>query len=243
MIALWLTSQAFAWDHDYAALDAFLDGAIAGSSVNYPLLASRRPMLDKWLAEAKTAEITGFTPDQQLAFWVNSYNAVTLSVVLDALPLKSILDLDGGKVWDTRSFTLGGAAITLNGIEQSKVRPLGDGRIHAVINCASKGCPPLPSEPLRAQTLELQLDAAARAWVAANAVTISGNEAALSHIFEWYSDDFSEYVVSDIPGVDGKSEAGLSFCAKYANPDVAVKLTSGKLVAKWAEYDWSLNAK
>src|SRR5205809_624519 len=60
----------------------------------------------------------------------------------------------------------GGRTVTLDEIEHEIVRPLGDPRTHAVVICASTSCPALPREPLTANRLDAQLDAAVRQWLA-----------------------------------------------------------------------------
>ena len=44
----------------------------------------------------------------QLAFWINAYNALTLVLITQEYPLKSIMDLEDGKVWSKRQFNVGG---------------------------------------------------------------------------------------------------------------------------------------
>ena len=183
------------------------------------------------------------SPEQQLALYVNAYNAHTLATVLDAMPLKSIMDLDGGKVWDTRTFPVGGRSLTLNQIEHEHIRKLGDGRIHAVVSCASRGCPALPPDPLRAQTCEAQLTSAARSWAGTNAFRVDGGTVYLSSIFDWYGEDLAPYAKGDLAKVDGKAEAALWFLSTVVGEKERVRLLSGELDAAWASYDWTLNRR
>jgi hypothetical protein len=175
--------------------------------------------------------------------YVNAYNAYTLATMLDGGPPASIRDLDGGKVWDTRKFVVAGESLTLNQIENDRVRKLGDGRIHAAVNCASKGCPPLPPKPLTATDQGAQLDEDARRWTRTNAFAISGSTVKLSMVFDWYGDDFTRENQGDIAGVDGEAENALWFLSKHADPATKQKLLSGTLTAGWQEYDWALNKK
>ena len=239
LVGLALAGSDF--DHDYTALDRFYGDAVSARGVDYDALATRRAQLDEAIAAIADAPVDEFTASQQLALYVNAYNAYTLATVLDARPLKSIMDIDGGKVWDTRKFRVAGRDLTLNQIEHGNVRRLGNGRIHAAVNCASKGCPPLPPDPLRGSTSEAQLDAAARTWAATNAYRIEGGTVYLSSIFDWYADDFPAR--GDIPGVDGKAEAALWFLSDFVGADAKARLTGGGLTAAWQSYDWSLNAR
>lgn len=245
MITLIITlgSTALAFDHEHAAFAPVLQGAVDESGVDYALLATRRPALDAYLATLAAAPVSTFERDQQLAFWINAYNAITLTVVLDALPIGSIMELDGGQVWKTRSFEVGGERLTLDAIEQQRVRPLGDARAHAALNCASQGCPPLPPTPLQGAALDAQLDAASRAWVASNAVVIADGAIAVSEIFKWYAADFTSYRVVDLPQADDAQDAALQFAVRFASTERAAALTAGALPVRWAPYDWALNSR
>jgi hypothetical protein len=231
------------FDHTHAALERVLDGAVSTAGVDYGLVATRREKLDAYLGQVKAAETSGWTDAQKLALYVNAYNAWTLRLMLDEGPPNSIMDLDGGKVWDTRRFPVAGRELTLNQMEHENARKLADGRVHAVVNCASKGCPPLPPEPLTAPGVEAQLDDAARRWASTNAFTLDGDTVRLSKIFDWYGDDFASEGTGDLPGVEGKAENAIWFLSRYVDEPTKTRLLSGSLTADWLEYDWSLNRR
>lgn len=231
------------WDHDYAELDAVLDGLVDARGVDYAGLAGRRDRLDRWVTAAATAPVSGFDAAQALAFWINAYDAITLKVVLDAGTPGSIMELEGGKLWTTRRFRVGGLDLTLDELEATKIRSSGDPRVHAAVNCAAKGCSPLPPDPIRPATLDADLDAAARRWVASNAFALAGAEVRLSKIFEWYAADFPADPALDLPAADPTREGALQFVVRYAAPAVAADLRSDRYRAVWGEYDWALNRR
>lgn len=247
MLHLWITlarADGGAFDHTHAQLAAVLNGAVSDAGVDYGMVSARRQALDAYLADLATAPVSSFTAPQQIAFWVNAYNALTIDLILDSGRPRSIQDLDGGKVWSTRAFQVGGERLTLDQIENQKARPLaGDGRVHAVLNCASKGCPPLPPTPLSASTLQRQLDEGARRWARINAFRVEGTTVALSSVFDWYGDDFARERKGDLPKVDGDAEAALWFLARFVDEPTRALLTGGTLTATWAPYDWSLNQR
>jgi len=231
------------FDHSHAEFGAFLQGAVSTSGVDYGTLASRRARLDSYLALVAEAPVADFGTDQKVALYVNAYNAYTLKVILDEMPLESITKLDGGKVWDTRQFVVGGESLTLNGMEHGKARKLADGRVHAVVNCASKGCPPLPPTPVVPGGLDAQLDQASARWASTNAYTLSGTTVKVNKIFDWYGEDFTANNQGDIPGVDGKFENALWFLADHVDEATAATFKAGGLSVDWQDYDWSLNDK
>lgn len=181
--------------------------------------------------------------DERLAFWINAYNALTVDLVSDAWPLASIRDLDGGKVWDTRRFVVAGQALTLNQIEHERIRPLGDGRIHAAVNCASAGCPPLSREAFQGPRLQAQLDAVARGWAASNAAVIdrAGGTVRFNQIFQWYADDFAGGAAP--AGQGGALGQAAAWVAGFSAPADAAWLRAGAYQADWATYDWAVNGR
>lgn len=228
-----LSAEGF--DHGYGAFDRFLEGAVSEAGVRYDLLAGRRDLLKAHLDQVAAAPVATFTEAQKLALYVNAYNGHTLATILDALPLGSIRDLDGGKVWSTRTFLVAGERLTLDAMEHERARKLADGRVHAVVNCASKGCPPLPPDPLKADGIEAALDEAARRWVRTNAVVLRGTTVELSKIFSWYATDFTRWGTVDLPFADAQQDAAIGFVRAFGG-----KL-DGVSGASWASYDWSLN--
>jgi hypothetical protein len=235
--------SAWAFDHGHAALGAVLEGAVDTRGVDYAALKPRRAALGAYLDTLAALDPAVLGRDEQVALYVNAYNGWTLATILDAGIPASITELDGGKVWDTRRFRVAGAELTLNQLEHGKLRPLGDPRIHAALNCASKGCPPLAPTPMNAATVDAQLEEAARRWAATNAFTVTGDQLALSQIFDWYGDDFVAGTKGDLPGLEGEAERAVWFLSRFVPAPTVALLQSGKLHATWQDYDWSLNLR
>jgi hypothetical protein len=233
---VWLAAFAGdGFDHEYAAFASFLSGAVSDSGVAYDTLAGRRELLDQHLSAIAAADVDSFSRAQKLAFYVNAYNGYTLKLILDERP-KSIRDLDGGDVWKVRKWAVAGGMLTLDQMEHTHARQLADGRVHAVVNCASKGCPPLPPKPLRASGLESQLDQAARRWVRTNAFVQDGGTVRLNKIFDWYATDFTKWATEDLAAADDKQDAAIGFLRAYGG-EVAAEAVA------WNPYDWSLNQR
>ncbi len=180
---------------------------------------------------------------QRIALWINAYNALTVDLVADNWPLGSIMELDGGKVWDTRRFVVAGESLTLNELEHKRLRPITDGRIHAALNCASKGCPALPRTAFDAATLDTQLSHAARAWASSNALVIDKTQGSVqvSRIFEWFAEDFTSG--PHPAGTEGALGSALAWIASYSNAEQAEYLRAGGFGTGWAEYDWKVNGR
>jgi hypothetical protein len=179
---------------------------------------------------------------EAFAFWGNLYNAITLKVILDRYPVQSIRDIKSDGVWldpkawlgpwRTSRVTIEGRRVSLDDIEHEIMRPtFRDPRVHYAVNCASIGCPNLMPRAWRAETLEADLDAAARAFVNhPRGVTVLPNGSLrVSSIYRWFIEDF------------GGSDAGIiAHLRQYAAPDLATRLQGMPRIAEDA-YDWALN--
>ena len=196
-----------------------------------------RGRLDEYILRLTKTPIEAFSRDVQLAYWINLYNALTVQVVLDHHPVEGIRDIKispgifGIGPWDKPLITIGGDALTLNDIEHRILRPIwGDPRLHYVLNCASVGCPNLGSAVYSADTIEEQLDAAARRYVnSERGVRLANGKLSVSKIYDWFIDDFG-----------GTEQTVLMHIAIYADPDLKRQLASiGQISGQ--HYDWALN--
>ncbi len=109
-----------------------------------------------------------------------------------------------------------------------------DPRIHFAIVCGAIGCPPLQPRAFRADSLDLQLDAAVRQTLAHPnhfRHTPGSRNVQLSAIFFWYAPDF------------GGSTRAVAWAAKYlpapARAEVQ-KIQDGALTSQ-INWDWKLN--
>jgi hypothetical protein len=244
MFVLWLTGSALAagCGPDQASLQTILKH-VNRRGVDYERLAgSGRPALAAYSASVAEADMRACSEAEQKAFYINAYNVLTLEVVAGAWPLESIMDLDGGKVWDTRTFTVAGESLTLNQIEHVKLRPLGDPRIHSALNCASIGCAPLSPTPFVPGRLDAQLDEATRTWASTNAFVRDKGTVGVHRVFEWFSDDFPA-PSRDIPGVEGPQERALVWIAGFLDPGRAAALLAGGYSTHWTDYNWGINSQ
>jgi hypothetical protein len=237
-----------------AAQDASLDALLARyvvahadgvNRVRYAAWKASAPdlaALAAWIAEAAARRPSTMAREEAFAHWANLYNALTLQVVLERYPVRSIRDIRSSGVpfdprgwtgpWRTRLVTVEGRALSLDDIEHEIMRPMfRDPRVHYAVNCASIGCPNLLPRAWRAAGLEAGLDAAAAGFVNhPRAVTVlPDGRLRVSSIYSWFRVDF------------GDSEAGVvAHLRRYAAPALAARLTPGTRIAEDA-YDWALN--
>ena len=189
---------------DYSLWDLTLYGNVNHLGlVDYKDIAEEE-MFWQFIGQINSAEPSKMESDsERLAFWINAYNALTIQLVLDNQSIESITDIAGGLAgvavpgvpspWDIVVAKIEGEELTLQQIEDKKVRALGDERIHFAINCASLGCPPLQNEAFRGGTLDEQLDRATKQFIANERFNyIEGSTLHISQIFDWYDDEFTQ---------------------------------------------------
>jgi hypothetical protein len=178
--------------------------------------------------------------DERLAHWLNLYNSVTLQIIIENYPVRSIRDIRSRTLdprgligpWRTQRVTVEGRRLTLDQIENAILRrEFNEPRIHYAINCASIGCPNLKRQAWRAETMDADLTAAARAYVnhpRGVSVDAQGRVRA-SKIYQWFAGDFG----GDAAGV-------LAHVRRYASPPLGARLADATTISGYA-YDWALN--
>ena len=123
------------------------------------LLSQNHPNEDNWSRE------------EQIAYWINAYNAFTIKLIMDYYPVASIKDIKSGipfvnTVWDIKFINIEGAEYDLNNLEHGILRPkYNEPRLHFAVNCASFSCPRLQNFAFTGAKLEEQLEEAAREFV------------------------------------------------------------------------------
>jgi len=199
--------------------------------VDYQSLKNNETLLDNYLAYIQNNEPTkDWSSNKKKAFWINTYNAYTIKIILNNYPLKSIRDIkiDGKTAWKIPFVKVGQKRYTLDQIEHEILRKkFNDPRIHVGINCASVSCPRLWNFAFTEDNIASSLDNLMKVFI--NDTTrnkISKNNVALSEIFNWFSKDFIKN----------------GTIINYLNTYAAIKI-SEKASIKYLTYDWSLNKK
>ena len=196
-----------------------------------------RGKLDNYLTLLANTPISNYNRPTQMAYWLNLYNALTVQIVLDHYPTKSIRDIDispglfSDGPWGKKLLTIEGEKIALDDIEHQILRPIWkDPRIHYAVNCASIGCPNLQPKPFDANLLDRQLDEAAIDFVNhQRAIDIQNGRIIVSSIYRWFQDDFGN-----------SDQEILAHLKAFASPDLAMKLEGFNTIYDDA-YDWRLN--
>jgi len=250
------------FDHEHFLLTEILSEYVSNGKVNYRALKTNQGGLNKYLqelADIDPEDFKNWTRQQQLAMWINAYNAYTIRAVLDSYPIEhswvsdplgqfpdsSIRQITG--VWDIMTWTVMGKQLSLNKMEHGIMRQeLIDPRIHYVLVCASIGCPKLENSAFDAANLEERLDQAGVNYIYdSNRIRIDKRHkvVGLPQIYKWFKEDFDEGTEykdllknqpSDLSGL-------LSWVYKYANEQDRKFLVNGTYQISYLFYDWGLN--
>lgn len=217
-------SQGGKIDKAYEAWDQLLQAYVTpGGHVNYKGFKADKNF-DKALSLfAAKLPADSWTKEQEMAYWINVYNAYTVKLIVDNYPLKSINDIKDP--WDQRFIVLEGKEFSLNQIEHEILRPkFKDPRVHFAINCASFSCPVLHNRAILPAELDATLVRLTKDFLNdLHRNRIYTKKAEVSQIFEWFASDF-------------EAEGGVrAFIEKYRGKlNADIKLS-------YLPYDWSLN--
>jgi hypothetical protein len=172
-------------------------------------------------------KVPGLNKKEQLAFYINAYNAWILHEALAKYPTKSVKDLLF-TFFLSKRLKVAGEQMSFNDLEKDAIRKkFNEPRIHFALNCASRSCPPLNREAFRGGQLDAQLEKLAVGFInSPRGVDYKAGQksAALSAIFNWYKEDF-------------KAAGGpLAFINPRRKPPLPndIKIT-------YQDYDWGLN--
>lgn len=183
--------------------------------------------------------IATYNRDEQIAFWMNLYNAAIVTMVLDNLPVNSVLQIRGPGInvvgpWLSRVATVHGKSVSFNDIEHYILRAAFDDMdppVHYGLNCASIGCPPLAPRAHTAENWRENLANSARQFVnSEQGLRFEDGELFTSKVYHsWFKEDFG-----------GSDATVLVHLNEYCNGTVAGQLKGITEIAG-DYYDWRLN--
>ena len=194
-----------------------------------------------YMEALKTARTDAMSPDEQLAFWINAYNAITIDKVIKWKPQKSVRETfvpgvwTGTKFFTSREHTVAGKTLSPDDIEHEILRKqFKEPRIHFAIVCASSSCPPLPRFAYTGDNVQVKLEEETRKYINSERGTRldpAGNVLYLSKLFDWFAGDFKD-----------KSGSVLGFLKPYLDEQGQSFLDKNPAI-EYIHYDWSLNAQ
>ena len=193
--------------------------------------------LSRYIQKLSKVEVSAYARSEQLAYWINLYNALTVKLVLDHYPFASIQKLGKpgdetrSSVWGRGLVTIAGVSLSLDDIEKRILQPIWDDpRVHYAITCPAVGCPNLQPVPFVGAQLERQLSDAAMAFVNdPRCIHIRGDQLHVSSFYRWHLEEFG-----------GTERAVINHLMAYAEPELAMALQRFDRL-HGDIFDWRLN--
>ncbi|MGQ0733967.1 MAG: DUF547 domain-containing protein [Acidobacteriota bacterium] len=250
--------EEVAVDSLHRPLDELLDLYVRDGFVYYGALRSVRAQLDAYVAsldQGVAAAHARGSRAQQLAFWINAYNALVLRTVVDRYPIggqsrlypaSSIRQIAGA--FERLSHRVAGRSLTLDAIERDILTPLGDPRVLLALGRGAVGGGRLRSEAYDATRVEQQL-----ASVAAESLTRKEiahvdtleDRLVVSPLFSWREQTFvsalSEKAASVFKSRSPLERAVLALIGPHLVTSEAESLEKNTFRLEFADFDWRLN--
>lgn len=213
---------------DHSLFDQVLKENVRDERVDYVAISRNKvDTLDKYLDQIAAADLSKLSRDEQLATYINLYNATVIKAVITRYHRNYTVAESKFKIFDEPLVRLKGRSVSLNDLENKIIRPtFKEPRIHVALVCAAVSCPPLTDKAFRAEGLSERLEAKMKAFVndtSRNRIDVRNRKLQLSQIFNWYAIDFG----------------GKSGVPKFVDRYHAASTSRYSL--DFQEYSWALN--
>ncbi|MDO8489506.1 MAG: DUF547 domain-containing protein [Candidatus Omnitrophota bacterium] len=242
LFSMFLDQTNATGDMDQNIYDTMLRKYVSDGTVDYlKWKKNDLGIFEQYINSLAKVSLTNLNKNEQKAFWINAYNALTIYAVLKHIPANGLL----AKVFsvqmvlgffDKITYAVAGETLTLNDIETKKLREeFRDPRIHFTLVCASRSCPKIQNAPFKGAGIDERLDDAARDFIqdaTRNRLDRKNNTLYLSEILKWYDSDF---IASAATVVD--------FVKKYIGKEGSEYLATHAVKIQYLFYDWLVNIK
>jgi hypothetical protein len=167
------------------------------------------------------------TPGDKLAFYLNSYNALSMYNIIDSGIPESHSGLKKVKFFIFKKMPIGGEVMSLKTYEDDTIRKLGEPRVHFALNCMAASCPQLPRVAFNGAHIEDQLQAGAKKFFSEKRNLSIDRENKVAHtteILSFFPHDFL-----------AKAPTLIDFINQYSSEKIPADY---KL--KYFDYDWTV---
>jgi len=241
----------------HVPLDQILDVNVRDGLVYYRALKSDQSRLARYAASLNVPAQTyaGWTRDQQVAFWLNAYNAFVLETVIDNYPIRartttfpavSIKQIPGA--FEQTKHRAAGRSVTLDEIEKTILPEFKDPRMYLALGRGSIGSGRLRSEAYTADRLKDQLANVPKEFVNEDhmfAIDRLANQVNVTAILSWRE---QEFVAAYDQGASGPyaqrspiERAIIAFVSPHLLPLEKELIQQNQFSVKFRQFDWSLN--
>jgi hypothetical protein len=235
--------------------EQILDLYVRDGFVYYRALKSDRSKLDGYVSQLAAADTARLSREEQMAFWLNAYNAIVLKTVIDhypiqghasAYPSKSIRQIPGA--FEGTPHRVGGRMLTLDDIEKKVLPEYHDPRVYLALGRGAIGSGRLRSEayvPGRIETQLSEMVSECTSRPVCAQIDRGNNKILASAIFSWREKEFAATYADKAPAV---------FATRSPVERAILSLVEPKLLASerqlfsqntfqvvFEPFDWTLN--
>jgi hypothetical protein len=229
-------------------LDQILDVNVRDGLVYYRALKGDRGRLDRYLASLSVTPATyqGWSKGQQMAFWVNAYNAFVLQTVINHYPMKGTIKQIPG-AFDKATFRAAGRTVTLDQIEKTILPEFKEPRLFLALGRGAVGSGRLRSEAYTAERLEKQLAEIQAEFVSRRHLyrfDRLSNQMSITPILSWREADFvAAYDKADAVFAQRSpiERAIITFVSPHLLPLEKELVAKNQFRIVFHEMDWRLN--
>jgi hypothetical protein len=229
-------------------LDQILDVNVRDGLVYYRALKGDRGRLDRYIASLNVTPATyqGWSKGQQMAFWVNAYNAFVLQTVVNHYPMKGTIKQIPG-AFDKAAFRAAGRTVTLDQIEKTILPEFKEPRLFLALGRGAVGSGRLRSEAYTADRLEKQLAEIQAEFVSRRHLyrfDRLNNQMSITPIMSWREADFvAAYDKADAAFAQRSpiERAIITFVSPHLLPLEKELVAKNQFRIVFHEMDWRLN--
>jgi len=197
--------------------------------------ADKRALMH-YLEILSTTPVSSLNKNEQLAFWINAYNAIIVQAIIQSYPVESILDVDGDIFtrgpWKDNYFSVNGVPINLFNIRHNILfAHWGDIRVIYALSCGAISCPNIGAKAAKGKSVNGYLDAAAIAFINGPEAFkgFKGNSVKISQLFYWSKHQFKRENINMLDHIKS-----------YALGELSHKLRNVDHIAGYY-FNWQLN--
>jgi Protein of unknown function, DUF547 len=218
-------------------------------------LKADRAKLDTYVRAISSASIESASRDEQIAFWINAYNAIVLQAAIDHYPIaggasqypsKSLRQVPG--VFERTTHRVAGRSLTLDQIEQTVLATFDDPRVFLALGRGAVGSGRLRSEAYSGANIQQQLAQVADECVShATCAQFDrlANKLRVSSVFSWRQDAFIRaYADKAAPVFANRSPIERAIVAVLSPKFVTIEreaLEKNQFSVEFIPFDWTLN--
>jgi hypothetical protein len=250
--------QASAAASLHTPLDEILDLYVRDGLVYYNALKTDRRKLDGYIAALdgpRAAQVDQWPQDEQIAFWLNAYDALVLRTVINNYPIRgraegyppnSIRQIPGA--FERTSHRVAGRTLTLDEIETQVLAGFHDPRLYIAIGRGAMGGGRLRSEAYVGSSLGTQLADVAREFATGGRLLdldAAAGTVTVTPLLSWRQADFiAAYAGAAPPRFAQRSDIEKALLA-FIQPNLLGHekefLEQNQFRVQFGTFDWRLN--